>query len=281
MTDREMMTKAAKYLQNLPEYNEDICCVDSGRQASDPVMIYGQQGWTSTPFQNAGFRLEYLVRWLHAEGGCCTFLADIGAKGSAEIYRVSVEETDDGDGYVTRTFSGRHEEDLPDYCWLDQDMVVALLSRGATFHGGDIPFHAEEWLDNDFDAEDAGRWMDAGVFNASAAKTLQDEGVEPDEAAKTMNDGFSLGYRYANKDLSLQEFFRALRQAPQNAHEAKQMGYVMIGEWGRSENHAGQIWCRPEDREEVQQAYDDIDENDPSQNALDDVKEAGGIYLDD
>lgn len=61
--------------------------------------------------------------------------------------------------------------------------------------------------------------------------------------------------------------------------EAKQAGLVMVGEWGWAERGAGAIWCRPEDREAVQTAYDAIEDGDLGPDVLAGVERAGGVYV--
>ncbi len=62
------------------------------------------------------------------------------------------------------------------------------------------------------------------------------------------------------------------------SNEAKKAGMVFVGEFGLPTWPESQVWCRPEDREAVQSAYDSIDDSDLSSGVLDDVLAAGGVY---
>lgn len=59
-------------------------------------------------------------------------------------------------------------------------------------------------------------------------------------------------------------------------------GMIKIGEWGYGDTRgSGAIWCRPEDREAVQAAYNAIEEGDLGPDVLDDVCDAGGFFVRD
>jgi len=62
--------------------------------------------------------------------------------------------------------------------------------------------------------------------------------------------------------------------------EMKTEGKVVVGEWGfGSSSTSGHIICKPEDRAEVQAAYDEIEEGDLSSGVLDGVIAAGGEHV--
>lgn len=56
-------------------------------------------------------------------------------------------------------------------------------------------------------------------------------------------------------------------------------GLVRIGDFGFTSQNAGGIWCKPENRQAVQIAYDAIDDDNLRDDVLDDVLAAGGICL--
>jgi hypothetical protein len=70
---------------------------------------------------------------------------------------------------------------------------------------------------------------------------------------------------------------------PKDYREAKAAGMVMVGEWGWGSTirPAGGIWCQPENEVAVKAAYDAIPEQDLSSDVLDDVKDAGGVFVPD
>jgi hypothetical protein len=59
---------------------------------------------------------------------------------------------------------------------------------------------------------------------------------------------------------------------PTTCEQARRAGMIMIGEWGFAERGGGAIWCRPEDRERVQAAYDAIEDGDLGPTVLDRVR---------
>jgi hypothetical protein len=71
---------------------------------------------------------------------------------------------------------------------------------------------------------------------------------------------------------------------PTSSREARAAGLVMVGKWGWGHTlpgSAGGIWCRPEDRDGVQAAYDAIEDGDLGPDVLDGVMDAGGVFVAD
>lgn len=206
---KTVMTDAAKALEKKSEYSEDIVCVDTGGpHASGQVRTYGveEDCWNGTPFQNAGFRLLDLASWLYSEGGCCSYLASVSDDGSAAVHEVAFD--DDG-----RPEDVDRVEELGPLFWLDQAMVAAIKVGGDRAHGGDVAAAVEAWLEVGFDAGEAGEWLEAGVFNADAARALYDADIAPARVAGPCGvdgGGYTLGYRYANRDVTLDDVKRAI-----------------------------------------------------------------------
>lgn len=63
--------------------------------------------------------------------------------------------------------------------------------------------------------------------------------------------------------------------------EIKSAGLVIVGEWGFGSRSAGHIVCEANDRDAVQSAYDAIEEGDLSSEVLEEVKAAGGQYVEE
>lgn len=96
-------------------------------------------------------------------------------------------------------------------------MEALLLGNGDRFSGGPgaVEGIAEDWIDNGFDADSAGEWMDIGVWDAATAATIRDSGKSPvqiTEAADRMieeneSDDYTDGspiYAACNNDIPAQ-----------------------------------------------------------------------------
>lgn len=96
------------------------------------------------------------------------------------------------------------------------EMIGTIQSLGPFAHGGRVEQIADEWLDNDFGPDEAREWIEEGyVFDAGSARQLADEGVEPVEVAQHFDGEYpeadgSLGYAYANGDISLERVLALL-----------------------------------------------------------------------
>lgn len=68
---------------------------------------------------------------------------------------------------------------------------------------------------------------------------------------------------------------------PRTYEEAKRAGWVCVGEWGYGDSirGTGAVWCRPEDRDATQAAYDAIADGDLGPDVLADVFDAGGVFI--
>lgn len=139
--------------------------------------------------------------YLHSEGGCCSYLAQIADDGSAEIWEVEFDDDD-------RPVDIDYIDDLEPYFWLDQDMLAVIEAGGDRAHGGDIESAVEAWLEVDFTAKEAEAWLEAGVFDADAAHELYRADVTPEQVDIAWEaNGYheTLGYCYANRDVTLDE----------------------------------------------------------------------------
>lgn len=74
----------------------------------------------------------------------------------------------------------------------DLDEMATMLERhGSTFSGNSSTDTAQDWLDNDFDADAAGSWCEIGCWDATVAAELRDTGLTPaqvDDAATKLRD---------------------------------------------------------------------------------------------
>lgn len=60
--------------------------------------------------------------------------------------------------------------------------------------------------------------------------------------------------------------------------EAKKVGMVQVGEWGSSGRVHG-FWCKPEQRVEVQAAWDAIEEGEPLASVLAEMQNSGAVVI--
>jgi hypothetical protein len=109
------------------------------------------------------------------------------------------------------------------------------------------------------------------------------EGVTSDDGTEWRWDG--LGWP---RDSCRNTVFQIVAMKADEETKENLVKMVKIGEWGFAEHRfspdlwgAGHIWCREQDREAVQAAYDAIEEGDPTPDVLDDVFKAGGVYIRD
>ena len=52
-----------------------------------------------------------------------------------------------------------------------------------------------------------------------------------------------------------------------------------VGEWGASDDTVYVVWCHPEHYKQVADAWNAVDDDDSTLNAMDGVKAAGGILI--
>lgn len=99
MTNAEARDAAAEALESA--HSGNICVMWEGTNASSPTEIWGHNGWTSTPFQNADGGPMKVAGWLWSQGGCCSRIADLNTDGSATVYLVEfADESDEDEGIV-------------------------------------------------------------------------------------------------------------------------------------------------------------------------------------
>lgn len=110
---------------------------------------------------------------------------------------------------------GIEDDDLP-------AMIRVVHAAGERFHGNSAVDIARDWIDNDFDAESAEQWMDAGFWNPSTAAACRDSGMEPSDAedaaawlierdgAEAYTDGSPI-YAACNNDLDVQKLIDACK----------------------------------------------------------------------
>jgi hypothetical protein len=91
------------------------------------------------------------------------------------------------------------------------DMEVVIRSHGDFAYGSEkVEDVAQEWKDYGFSADEADAWLRAGCFRASDARDLADIDIEPDQVSQDTDNGLggyvaSIGYKYANNDLTIEQ----------------------------------------------------------------------------
>lgn len=85
MTNQEIIDRVAERISN----QHEVAVIDLGGQASDPVVIWTESGWSSTPFQSAGTTIRNVANWLYSQGGVGD-LVEIHGDGSTTWYGVGV-----------------------------------------------------------------------------------------------------------------------------------------------------------------------------------------------
>jgi hypothetical protein len=94
--------------------------------------------------------------------------------------------------------------------------VAEVLSRRGEPAIGATDAAARAWVENGFDdAEEVEAWLDAGCFDAAAARRLEEAGVTPEQAAIRTTAGSTaaedtLGRKLSRGDLSLEEARRII-----------------------------------------------------------------------
>lgn len=172
-------------------------------QASSPVLVYGKDGWTSDECgrQVADFRhndraaLEAVIRSAIEMGG---------------------EEPDDDEvAGILDDATELMDADLAEMCEM-------LDRHGDRFSGNHTPDSAQDWRDNDFDADAANEWCEIGCWDAGVAAELRDAGLTAqqasdaaerlteglEDAAETYTDGDPI-YSVCNGDTDAQEIIDA------------------------------------------------------------------------
>jgi hypothetical protein len=133
-------------------------------QAGSPVLVYGEDGWTHDEHgrQVADFRhrtraaLESIIREAIEMGG---------------------DEPDDEEvsGILDNADELRSFE--------IGEMADMLNGHGDQFSGNYVDDEAQNWLDNDFDADAANEWCEIGVWDAEVAATFRGENLTPKQVA--------------------------------------------------------------------------------------------------
>ena len=99
-----------------------------------------------------------------------------------------------------------------------EEMVQVLRNHGVFAYGSeeDIERYAEEWEDYDFSPDQADKWLEAGCFQAYAARELSDAGISSENAARLDPDesrpGTQIGYSVANGDMSIEEAVQIIEE---------------------------------------------------------------------
>lgn len=85
---------------------------------------------------------------------------------------------------------------------MTEGMVDVLVCRGSFFHGDRVREVAQEWLGAGFFPDQAGEWMDAGVWCPGVARTLKQRGTTPSDLAKIPDDTI---YSWCNGDSEISD----------------------------------------------------------------------------
>jgi hypothetical protein len=98
-------------------------------------------------------------------------------------------------------------------------MIQVLRNHGSFAYGqeSDVEKVAEEWADNDFSPAQADAWLEAGCFRADDARMLADHDITPEQARQDVDDGAgsyreSIGYKFANSDLDIEDVLRLIEE---------------------------------------------------------------------
>lgn len=172
-------------------------------QASCPVLVYGEDGWTNDSHgrQVADFR--------HNERAALD--SEI-----REAMGASGDEPDDEVNGILDDAEPLTDADLA-------DMIGVLESYGDTFAGNSATDTAQEWIDAGFAADAANSWMDAGFWDAATAAECETAGLSPsdataaatnlieasEDASEDYTDGSPI-YAACNGDISAQLIIDAL-----------------------------------------------------------------------
>lgn len=104
------------------------------------------------------------------------------------------------------------------------EMSYMLDGYGERFAGNNVDEVAQDWLDNDFSASEAGEWCDVGFWDASTAAQIRDAGISATEAKaaaealageyEDASDEFTDGcpiYSVCNRDTSINVLINAAK----------------------------------------------------------------------
>lgn len=93
-------------------------------------------------------------------------------------------------------------------------MIDVVNAFGEWAHGGDPEGTTREWELAGFDPEQAREWLEAGCFDAWAARKLADAGFTPELAATRTDAGIgneeTIAYKVSNGDLTVYEAAESL-----------------------------------------------------------------------
>jgi hypothetical protein len=83
------------------------------------------------------------------------------------------------------------------------NQILEVVEQGGEWaHGGNLNQVAAEWYETGFTTSQVEEWLGCGCFDAQSAFQLDNEDITP-EQANVRRDGLTIGYLYANGDLSL------------------------------------------------------------------------------
>jgi hypothetical protein len=92
-----------------------------------------------------------------------------------------------------------------------EQLCTYLENQPREIAGDDYHATAGEWADTGLEFDDCVDYIEVGVFCPSSARILSDQGIEPEQLDHFDEEyGHTLGWRYANSDISLDALKRAI-----------------------------------------------------------------------
>ncbi len=83
---------------------------------------------------------------------------------------------------------------------------------GCSADSSEVERVSREWCEAGFEPARAAKWWDAGVFTPEAASELLAADLAPNVVKGHKIDGYSVGYRFANKDIALPTLLRVIAE---------------------------------------------------------------------
>jgi hypothetical protein len=87
-----------------------------------------------------------------------------------------------------------------------RSQIERIVEQGGDWlHGGQVEETIQEWYETNLDVDTIEDYIDAKCWDARSAFLLAANGCTPAEAAMRDEDGFTLGERFSNNDISLSQ----------------------------------------------------------------------------
>lgn len=87
------------------------------------------------------------------------------------------------------------------------EFMTYISSLGDWAHGGDVSKTVDDWMFTGIDFDMVVGYLESGCYDPVSASQLYHVGVYGDDLTETVSDddGISLGYAFANNDITLAE----------------------------------------------------------------------------